>query len=54
MASKNRFLEDIITTLDDRDNIELYLFDENDRVLETLQSALEESHLNKKRDGGAQ
>ena len=53
MSYKKRQPEDIITTLDDRDNIELFMFDSNDKGLETLQSALEESRLVKKENGGA-
>lgn len=53
MSSKIRQPEDIITTLDDRDNIELFMFDSDDKSLETLRSALEESRLVKKENGGA-
>lgn len=53
MKNKVRQIEDIITTLDDRDNIELFLFDESDKGMDTLQSALEESELVKNTDGGA-
>ena len=53
MSNKKRQPEDIITTLDDRDNIELFMFDSNDKGLKTLQSALEESRLVKNENGGA-
>lgn len=53
MSKKIRYKEDVITTLDDRDNIELYMFEDNDPCLDTLQSALKESQPNKNRDGGA-
>lgn len=54
MKCKNRTIEDKITTLDDRDGVEFFMFEPDDRALETLQSALEISRLVKERDGGAQ
>lgn len=48
MKHKERNLEDIITTLDDRDNVELFMFEPGSQGEITLQSALEESDLNKK------
>ena len=54
MENKNRTIEDKITTLDDRDGVEFFMFEPNDKALDTLQSALEISRLNKERDGGAQ
>lgn len=48
MKYKERKIEDTITTLDDRDNIELFMFEPGSQGEITLQSALEESDLNKK------